>query len=42
MRFSRKDHPWDPAFYELDQSIQYRIPWDRIVTNWRNGRIQPD
>lgn len=42
MRFSRKDHPWDPAFYELDRSIQYRIPWDRMVTNWRNGRIQPD
>ena len=42
MRFIRKDHPWDPTFYELGRSIQYRIPWDRMVTNWRNGRIQPD
>ena len=42
MRFLRRDHPWDPAFYELGRSIQYRAPWDRMVTNWRNGRIQPD
>lgn len=42
MRFLKRDHPWDPNFYELGRSIQYRAPWDRMVTNWRNGRIQPD
>ena len=42
MRFLRQEHPWDPSFYKLGRSIQYRIPWDRMVTNWRNGRIQPD
>jgi GWxTD domain-containing protein len=42
MRFLRQEHPWDPYFYKLGRSIQYRIPWDRMVTNWRNGRIQPD
>jgi len=42
MRFLRKDHPWDPSFFVLGRSIQYRVTWDRMVTNWRNGRVQPD
>lgn len=42
MRFVRKDHPWDPSFFVLGRSIQYRVGWDRMVTNWRNGRVQPD
>ena len=42
MRFLRKDHPWDPSFFVLGRSIQYRVAWDRMVTNWRNGRVQPD
>ena len=41
-RFLRKDHPWDNNFYRLGRNIQYRMPWDRMVTNWRNGRISPD
>lgn len=41
-RFLHVEHPWDPEFYELSRSIQFRAPWDRMVTNWRNGRIKPD
>lgn len=41
-RFLHVEHPWDPEFYVLSRSIQFRAPWDRMVTNWRNGRIKPD
>ena len=41
-RFIRIEHPWDNEFYVLSRSIQFRSPWDRMVTNWRNGRIKPD
>ena len=41
-RFLRTVHPWDNNFYTLGRNIQYRMPWDRMVTNWRNGRISPD
>lgn len=41
-RFLHVQHPWDPDFYVLSRSIQFRAPWDRMVTNWRNGRIKPD
>lgn len=41
-RFLRTQHPWDTSFYTLSRSIQFRAPWDRMVTNWRNGRIQVD
>ena len=32
----------DPNRYVLDRSIQFRPAWDRMVTSWRNGRIQGD
>lgn len=32
----------DQNRYILDRSIQFRPAWDRMVTNWRNGRIQED
>lgn len=41
-RFLKTEHPWDDNFYTLGRNIQYRMPWDRMVTNWRNGRISPD
>lgn len=41
-RFLHVEHPWDENFYVLNRSIQFRPPWDRMVTNWRNGRIKPD
>ena len=41
-RFLKSAHPWDSNFYTLGRNIQYRMPWDRMVTNWRNGRISPD
>ncbi len=41
-RFLHVEHPWDNAFYVLSRSIQFRSPWDRMVTNWRNGRIKAD
>jgi GWxTD domain-containing protein len=41
-RFLHVEHPWDSEFYVLSRSIQFRSPWDRMVTNWRNGRIKAD
>ena len=41
-RFLHVEHPWDNEFYVLSRSIQFRSPWDRMVTNWRNGRIKAD
>lgn len=41
-RFLKVKHPWDSNFYALGRNIQYRMPWDRMVTNWRNGRVTPD
>ncbi|MAI24207.1 MAG: hypothetical protein CL828_09130 [Crocinitomicaceae bacterium] len=41
-RFLHVAHPWDNEFYVLSRSIQFRSPWDRMVTNWRNGRIKAD
>ncbi len=41
-RFMRTQHPWDDQFFRMSRNIQYRTTWDRMVTNWRNGRIQPD
>lgn len=41
-RFLHVDHPWDGGFHVLSRSIQFRSPWDRMVTNWRNGRIKAD
>lgn len=41
-RFLHVEHPWDEDFYVLSRSIQFRSPWDRMVTNWRNGRIKID
>ncbi len=41
-RFLKTEHPWDDNFYTLGRNIQYRMQWDRMVTNWRNGRISPD
>ena len=41
-RFLKASHPWDDNFYSLGRNIQYRMSWDRMVTNWRNGRISPD
>lgn len=32
----------DPNRYVLDRSIQFRPAWDRMVTSWRNGRVQGD
>lgn len=32
----------DANRYILDRSIQFRPTWDRMVTSWRNGRIQGD
>ena len=41
-RFLKVEHPWDDNFYALGRNIQFRMPWDRMVTNWRNGRVTPD
>lgn len=41
-RFLHVEHPWDDEFFVLSRSIQFRSPWDRMVTNWRNGRIKAD
>lgn len=32
----------DPNRFVLDRSIQFRPSWDRMVTSWRNGRVQGD
>lgn len=32
----------DANRYVLDRSIQFRPTWDRMVTSWRNGRVQGD
>jgi len=41
-RFLHVEHPWDAQFHVLSRNIQFRAPWDRMVTNWRNGRIKAD
>ena len=41
-RFKRKIHDLDNNRYRLERSISYRNSWDRMVTSWRNGRVQND
>jgi GWxTD domain-containing protein len=41
-RFSHRPTALDANRYVLQRSILYRMAWDRTITNWRNGRIQPD
>ena len=41
-RFKRKIHDLDNNRYKLERSITYRSSWDRMVTSWRNGRVQND
>ena len=41
-RFKRRLHDLDNNRYRLERSITYRSSWDRMVTSWRNGRVQND
>ena len=41
-RFKRRLHDLDDNRYKLERSITYRSSWDRMVTSWRNGRVQHD
>ena len=41
-RFTRRLHDLDNNRYRLERSITYRSSWDRMVTSWRNGRVQND
>ena len=41
-RFMRDPAPYDPDAWTLDRSVNFRTAWDRMVTAWRTGRIQPD
>lgn len=40
--FRRRSLNFDDNFYELQRSFQFRSPWDRAISNWRNGRIRGD
>ena len=41
-RFKRKIHDLDNNRYRLERNMMYRSSWDRMVTSWRNGRVQND
>ena len=40
--FRRRNLPFDDNFFELQRSFQFRSPWDRAISNWRNGRVRGD
>lgn len=40
--FRRRSLNFDDNFFELQRSFQFRSPWDRAISNWRNGRIRGD
>ncbi|MBM72616.1 MAG: hypothetical protein CL847_07525 [Crocinitomicaceae bacterium] len=40
--FNQREHRLDDNIYVLDRSAIYRNTWDRVVTSWRNGRVQGD
>ena len=40
--FNQREHRLDDNIYVLDRSAMYRNTWDRVVTSWRNGRVQGD
>lgn len=42
LRFRRRRHDLDNNRFRLERNIIYRTIWDRMVTNWRNGRVQRD
>ncbi|PCJ81018.1 MAG: hypothetical protein COA49_06860 [Bacteroidetes bacterium] len=42
LRFRRRSHELDNNRFRLERNIIYRTTWDRMVTNWRNGRVQRD
>jgi GWxTD domain-containing protein len=42
LRFRKRQHDLDNNLYILERDIIYRTTWDRLVTSWRNGRIQRD
>ena len=41
-RFRRRSHELDNNVFKLERNIVFRSTWDRMVTSWRNGRVQRD
>lgn len=41
-RFRRTLHDLDNNRFRLERNMTYRSSWDRMVTSWRNGRVQLD
>ena len=41
-RFRRGLHDLDNNRYRLERNNMYRSSWDRMITSWRNGRVQHD
>jgi GWxTD domain-containing protein len=41
-RFRRTIHDLDNNRFRLERNMTYRSSWDRMVTSWRNGRVQLD
>lgn len=41
-RFRRRRHELDNNTFKLERNIVFKSTWDRMVTSWRNGRVQRD
>jgi GWxTD domain-containing protein len=41
-RFRRRQHELDNNLFKLERNIVFKSTWDRMVTSWRNGRVQRD
>ena len=41
-RFRRRPHTLDNNAFKLERNIVFKLTWDRMVTSWRNGRVQRD
>ena len=41
-RFRRRRHELDNNVFKLERNIVFKSTWDRMVTSWRNGRVQRD
>ena len=40
--FEKREHVLDDNHFILIRGVSYKNNWDRVVTSWRNGRVQGD
>ncbi len=40
--FEKREHVLDDNHFILIRGVTYKNNWDRVVTSWRNGRVQGD